>query len=53
MKYATLVASDTSTSMLAVPFLRLLYAPLWNRDPMVNCTGVARAHLRNDASDTF
>ena len=53
VKYATLVARETRTSMFADPFFSDLYAPMWNRDPMENCTGVAKPHFKNEARVTF
>ena len=53
VKYATLVARETRTSIFADPLFSDLYAPLWNRHPMENCTGVAKAHFKNDARVTF
>ena len=35
--------------MFADPFFSDLYAPMWNaRDPMENCTGVAKPHFKNN-----
>ena len=53
MKYATFVAIETRTSMFAEPFIKLLYAPTWNRLPTWNCTGVASAHFVKLARDTW
>ena len=53
VKYATFVAIETRTSMFAEPFIKLLYAPTWNRLPTWNCTGVASAHFVKLARDTW
>mmetsp|Transcript_357 Transcript_357/g.1465 ORF Transcript_357/g.1465 Transcript_357/m.1465 type:complete len:314 (+) Transcript_357:2002-2943(+) len=53
VKYATFVAIETRTSMFAAPFIKLLYAPTWNRLPTWNCTGVASAHFMKLARDTW
>lgn len=44
--YDALVPNATSTSMLATPRFNAFQAPLWNLQPITNCTGVVSAHFR-------